>query len=146
VNEASLRVSPVRWSPKSGHLEMVTRMRLQLTLADDPHPDVVQRLRVVPEWEDDPAAIPTGRRAATLTSMRSNAKGKAEPFAAEQLPSVLGSPVQYVIITNQAQAAQFQRLADWKTQSGVPAVVRTIEYIRQQYVAGVDDAERVRNF
>src|SRR5262249_52459354 len=39
VNEASLRVSPVRWSPKSGHLEMVTRMRLQLTLADDPHPD-----------------------------------------------------------------------------------------------------------
>ena len=39
-------------------------------------------------------------------------------------------------------APQFQRLADWKTQSGVPAVVRTLSFIRQQYPQGSDDADR----
>jgi len=51
-----------------------------------------------------------------------------------------------VIITDDTQAAEYQRLADWKTQSGVPAVVRTLSFIRSQYPRGADDAERVRDF
>jgi hypothetical protein len=42
--------------------------------------------------------------------------------------------------------SEFQRLADWKTQTGTPAVVRTLSFIRSQYPFGVDDADRVRQF
>jgi len=73
-------------------------------------------------------------------------QGGAQPFAATQVPSVLGSPVAYLIITDEAQRSQYQRLADWKTESGLPAVVRTIEFIRGQYPGAADDAERVRKF
>jgi hypothetical protein len=73
-------------------------------------------------------------------------KPKAEPFKPLQIPSVLGSPVEYLIITNDALAPTFQQLADWKTQSGVPAVVRTTSFIRTQYPFGADDAERIRLF
>ena len=58
---------------------------------------------------------------------------------------MLGSPVAYVIVTSDALAGEFQRLADWKTQAGVPAVVRTLSFIRQEYV-GTDDADRIRRF
>src|SRR5207249_4939953 len=56
------------------------------------------------------------------------------------------SPVAYVIVTSDAMAPVFQQLADWKTQCGLPAVVRSVSFIRQQYPFGVDDAERIRMF
>jgi outer membrane protein assembly factor BamB len=40
---------------------------------------------------------------------------------------------------------EFQRLADWKTRQGIPAVVRTVSWIRAHY-AGPDDAAKVRAF
>ena len=145
-HEAWLRVSPVRWTPSSGHLERVTRMVVRLTLVDDSHPDMVPRERVVSEWE---AAVP-GQSAPILAKNAITSlapiKGHPRRFQATQIPSLLGSPVEYVIITNQAMSAQFQQLADWKTQSGIPAVVRTIEFIRQQYPGAADDAERMRMF
>ena len=49
-------------------------------------------------------------------------------------------------MTSQALAGEFQRLADWKTQKGVQAVVRTVETIDQMYPNGVDRAERIRFF
>jgi hypothetical protein len=59
---------------------------------------------------------------------------------------VLGNPPAYVIITSQAMADSFGRLARWKTHTGLPALVKTIEAIRTEYPAAADDAERVRFF
>jgi hypothetical protein len=39
----------------------------------------------------------------------------------------------------------FQRLADWKTEKGVPAVVRTVEWVYLNYT-GRDQAEQLRNY
>jgi len=61
-------------------------------------------------------------------------------------PGLEGSSVYYLIITDSAMEAEFQRLADWKTLKGIPAVVRTIEWIEQNYWSGADVAESVRNF
>jgi hypothetical protein len=98
----------------------------------------VKRERIVSQWEDDPfGAAPT-----TATALP---KRGVQPFKPTQLPSVLGSPVAYVIVTSDNMAAEFQRLADWKTQAGVPAVVRTLSFIRQEY-NGTDDADRIRRF
>ncbi len=71
---------------------------------------------------------------------------RAAPFRPTQVPSLLGSPVDYLIITSDELVPAFQPLADWKTASGVPAAVRTLSFIRAQYPAAVDDPERIRMF
>jgi hypothetical protein len=133
---AWLVVSPVRWSPATGRLERVRRLRVRLELEPDPRETVV-RERIVPEWEEGAAAA---------SASAPPPSGGAQPFRPTQLPSVLGSPVAYVIVTSDALAAEFQRLADWKTQTGVPAVVRTMAFVRENYPEGADDADRVRRF
>jgi len=60
-----------------------------------------------------------------------------EPFA--------GGPFEYVIVTGAGLATAFQRLADWKTQKGVPAVVRTMDWVYAHYT-GRDQAEQLRNY
>src|SRR5262245_12414511 len=135
---ASLRVSPVRWDPASGRLERVSRLSVRLTFEPYRDPDVVPRERIVPEWE--------ASRPAVAPDAPSTLARHAEPFKPTQIPSLLGSPVAYVIITSDALAGEFQRLADWKTESGVPAVVRTLSFIRSQYPYGTDDADRIRQF
>ncbi len=67
-------------------------------------------------------------------------------FAPAYQPGLEGSAVKYLIITNNAMESEFQRLADWKTIKGMPAVVRTIEWIEQNYWSGADQGESVRNF
>ena len=59
-------------------------------------------------------------------------------------PTVEGQPAKYVIITGDALVASFQPLADWKTQTGLPAVVRSMSQVIAAHPAAFDDAERVR--
>ncbi|MDD3643797.1 MAG: C25 family cysteine peptidase, partial [Candidatus Krumholzibacteria bacterium] len=61
-------------------------------------------------------------------------------------PGLEGSAVSYVIITDAAMSAEYQRLADWKTKKGIPTVVRTVEWIEQNFRSGADLGETVRNF
>jgi len=138
---ALLRVSPVRWDPASGKLERVTSVRVRLVLEDSPDRPVRRERTDAPWLGSRDAAAP--RPAAPATAA---ARPAAHPFVATQLPSLLGSPVEYVIITSDALVPQFQRLADWKTQCGVPAVVRTLSFIQQNYPAANDDPDRMRQF
>lgn len=75
-------------------------------------------------------------------------------FEPTELPALEGSPVHYIIITNNTDmfgntigdfTTKFQQLADWKTQSGCPAKVITVDAIRDAY-PGVDLAEKIREF
>ena len=77
----------------------------------------VVRERVVPESREG------GRRSVSL------ARRGAEPFKPTQVPSLLGSPVDYLIVTTDALVGAFQPLADWKTAKGVLSAVVTIEDI-----------------
>jgi hypothetical protein len=138
---AWLLVRPVRWDPVGGRLDRIARLKVKVEIEPEIGSDVVRRERIVREWENDPVEVADARVvSATPTG------AIATPFKATQVPSVLGSPVAYVIVTSDLLAAEFQRLADWKTQSGVPAVVRTVSFIRQQYPDGADDADRIRRF
>lgn len=142
---AYLVVAPARWNPATGELERVERVRVRLVF-ETTSARALERERVVPEWEDGGVgAVVPGSRAVQPSALAGGAR-QAEPFKATQLPSLMGSPVAYVIVTNDAMAPAFQQLADWKTQSGVPAVVRTMSFIKLQYPFGADDAERVRLF
>ncbi|MGB3480061.1 MAG: C25 family cysteine peptidase, partial [bacterium] len=61
------------------------------------------------------------------------------------LPSLLGPPVDLLIITDNAQASAYETYGQFKKYFGINTVVKPISWIRQYY-SGVDDAERVRHF
>ncbi|HTW92948.1 MAG TPA: C25 family cysteine peptidase [bacterium] len=52
---------------------------------------------------------------------------------------------EYVVVTGAGLDTVFQRLADWKTLKGVPAVVRTMDWVYAHY-SGRDQAEQLRNY
>jgi hypothetical protein len=145
ANVALVQLSPVRWDPASGQLEAVTRVRVRLVL-EPSSARPLARERIVPEWEASRALAPLAGGPAQASRVTAGGRRMEQPFQATQIPSLMGSPVEYVIITNDEMLPEFQRLADWKTESGVPAAVRTLSFIRQEYPGGADDAERVRNF
>ena len=60
-------------------------------------------------------------------------------------PSTQGGAVDCVIITTDALASEFERLAVWHDKMGVRTVVRTLSWIEGRY-SGSDSAERVRGF
>jgi hypothetical protein len=66
-----------------------------------------------------------------------------EPLPAE--PRLDQHEFEYVIVTSSAFDSIFARLAAWKTQKGVPAVVRHIDWVLASY-PGRDSAERLRNY
>ncbi len=69
-----------------------------------------------------------------------------EPLPAANRPVALGpAAFEYVIITAQEFDSIFARLAEWKTQKGVPAVIRHIDWVCSNF-SGRDDAERLRNY
>ncbi len=67
-------------------------------------------------------------------------------FSPTMSPSIEGSPVDYLIITTEELSSEFERLADWKTSKGVPTVVRSVEWIAENCINGVDLAETIRFF
>lgn len=62
-----------------------------------------------------------------------------------EFPSLLGPPVDLIIITDTTQVEAYSHFAQFKKRLGINAVVKTMTWIRQHYV-GIDDAERIRNF
>ncbi|PID80303.1 hypothetical protein CSB20_07825 [bacterium DOLZORAL124_64_63] len=70
----------------------------------------------------------------------------AGPFKPSRTPSLTGSAVQYVIVTNEAMKDAFQVLADFKTQLGITTVVVTTEFIADNYRNGADIQETIRIF
>ncbi|MCK5712614.1 MAG: hypothetical protein KAI25_07860, partial [Hyphomicrobiaceae bacterium] len=71
---------------------------------------------------------------------------KSGGFQPTSFPSLEGSPVDYVIITNDSLMAAYQALADWKTTKGVPTAIRSTEWVEANYRNGSDLQETIRNF
>jgi hypothetical protein len=67
-------------------------------------------------------------------------------FAPKRTPSLQGSGVTNLIITNETMRPQFQVLADYRTAQGLPTVVATIEFIAANYRNGADLQETLRMF
>lgn len=80
-----------------------------------------------------------------LASLRSGTP-LGGPFAPTATPSLDGSPVEYLVVTDDTMRPAFERLAQWKTAKGVPAVVRTVNEVQATAVAGSDLAETIRNY
>ncbi len=158
-NLATVALQPVRVRPASGAIEVASSITVHVHTASDFSADRLVRRRVVAEWEAEFASVgarfgrgaealrPAAGSAARIESVndRKLASGGGG-FAPSVVPSVEGSAVQYLIITNAAMQAEMQRLADWRTRTGVPTVVRTVEFIQANYPYGFDLQDRLRRF
>jgi len=113
---------------------------------------VVERERRVPGERARAEAV-LGRLVANPEALagyaRTDGVAVEEPaggFAPTAVPSLGGSAVRYLIITSEALAPEFQRLADHRTALGMPAVVKTVEWIEANYRRGADVQETIRTF
>ncbi len=59
--------------------------------------------------------------------------------------SLNADDIAYLIVSNPPFDTVFQRLADWKTKKGIPAQVRTVDWILTNYT-GDDNAACIRNY
>lgn len=144
-------VSPLAWRAADGGLRLTTRFRVEVVLQPrDPDPgDLTIRREsdagrrsfgpTLARLTGTPAAATEGPRLVAATP-----QGAA--FSPTFRPSLDGSPVEMVIITTDDQVAEYQRLADFKTRTGLCTVVRTVEWIEANYPHGVDTQETIRNF
>ncbi|MEN8005618.1 MAG: C25 family cysteine peptidase, partial [Candidatus Krumholzibacteriota bacterium] len=71
---------------------------------------------------------------------------KSAAFEPGQTPTLKGSGVTYLIITNDDMKAEFQALADFKTSLGLPTIVTTKEFIAANYRNGADIQETMRMY
>ncbi len=147
---ASFAVYPVRLV--AGSVELVERATLRVETAPDPAAaTVAQRARARDGFREGiaerlSALVENPRDAALYAATELRIEQPRGGFQPTAIPSLEGSPVDYVIVTVDTLAASFQELADWKTAKGVRTVVRTTEWIEANYPNGVDLAETIRTF
>ncbi|HEU4364773.1 MAG TPA: C25 family cysteine peptidase, partial [Candidatus Krumholzibacteria bacterium] len=145
---ASVAVFPLRL--ESGDLLAATEIELSLELeAVAAGAEPARALRMMPAGADEIAArlgalVINPADAGAYPSLPAAPRPGA--FSPSALPTLEGSPVDYVIVTTENLAAAFDSLAEWKTAAGVPTVVRTVEWISANYRQGTDLAETIRFF
>ncbi len=145
-------VYPIRYDKRSGDLIVENSVRLIIETAEaSVSAGSVERMRYIEGFRDESrknveemCINPEMAGSYSFDDIEVDPGTRA--FLPSYEPSMEGSDVKYLIVTNEAMASAFQRLADWKTKKGIPAVVRTVEYITQNYRSGADLAETVRNF
>ncbi len=149
---ASVAVHPLTYDPLSGELTLATDVSFELALApaenwaQPRHRMTVNSDRLYRELVEGMVENPEDVAGKLGSSVEIVGDVGPDGFNPRYSPSLDGSAVEYVIITNDEYESDFQELADWKTKKGVPTVVRTISWINANYPGGCDPSERIRLF
>ena len=132
---AHVELHPVRYFPTTGELQVATKLTYRLEYAGG-----------ISE-----AVATAGQKALFGDMVRSLVKNandvnkcapRVHPAASFSLPA---GHYEYVVVTDAVMDTVFQRLANWKTQKGVPGNVVTTDWIYANY-SGYDNQEKIRNF
>jgi hypothetical protein len=124
---ASFLYYPVGYQPGSGRLVLREHVEFELDLAAQAKPS------------GNGPAVPNPVSAEIL---------RAQVLNPEAVPDVtfdLSAEMPYLIVTDSSLVDEFQPLADWKTKKGLPARIRTMDWIDGRYT-GVDLAEKLRTY
>ncbi len=149
VHIAGLLYYPLQYNPVTKKIYLTTHLEYRLAFTDQGNNPVKPRRMFDASYlklkEDIKLSIENPNDVDTYFQLEKTDDFTGTAFAPDEFPNFNGQAVEYVIITNENLAQGFQEIADWKTRKGVPAVVRTVEWIYANY-PGVDHAEKVRNF
>ncbi len=162
----SISYIPFRYIPASGELYLASELTLTVNYTSNPPAEPYKQrsynhqdeaaYRYIQKTVANTADLDTFYPAvvAQLDTWRNAGVILGRQFETTDLPSPYGSRVEYVIITNNTDISgtsvgdftgKFQEFAEWKTQSGTPAKVVTVDVIRQNY-PGLDVPEQIRRF
>jgi len=100
-----------------------------------------ENAQILAQLVDNPEVISSYRR-----EHGQMVENKSAAFEPTKTPSLQGSGVTFLIITNNDMEAEFQILADYKTAQGLPTVVATTEFIEANYRNGADLQDTIRMF
>lgn len=142
-------IIPFKYYPTTGKLHVLTRLSVRFTTEPTGS-------SVAPRRQTQRAASLTKRVIASSIVNKSvvnqievrplfYTEENTENRRPTELPSVLGAPVDLLIITTEAQRDAYDQFARDKKRCGYNTAVRTVSWIKQHY-AGIDNAERVRSF
>ena len=149
---ATFAIYPFQYDLVSGRLTLDRDLELVVeTEISSRNTDGAVRLRAVDGFReknerDIRSMVQNPEAAATYVFSDIEIDDSSRGYLPSYMPSMEGSEVSYVIITSETMAPVFEEFAQWKTMKGVPAVVRTVEWIQQNYRAGADRAESIRYF
>ncbi|HUV37472.1 MAG TPA: C25 family cysteine peptidase, partial [Patescibacteria group bacterium] len=149
---ASFAVYPFNYNISTGSLGLDSDIRLVVeTEPSAPVMDRIERMRHVEGFRDRAreaaeSIVVNPGMSSSYTFDEIEVDTGDRGFVPSYLPSMEGSEVAYLIVTNEEMAPAYEVLADWKTREGIPTVVRTVEWIQQNYWSGADRAESIRHF
>jgi hypothetical protein len=144
--QALFLVCPFRWDPGSGALSWTPSGTLELETKPQDAAAGLLPPSARPPLDTGPATAPRTSGAARDEGAGNVAFSLDHGFAATEVPSLEGTPVEFVIVTSEDLAPGFNDLVQWKILNGIPTEVRTVEWIYDNYPQGVDNAEKIRLF
>ncbi|MDI6841143.1 MAG: C25 family cysteine peptidase, partial [bacterium] len=130
-------ICPIQYIPAEGKLIFYSRIEFRIIYKEGVHPIQSVTLKQKEVFKDMVKTMVLNPEMVPIWSPITH-----YPRGSRVLPP---DTVEYVIITADSFATEFQLLAEWKTKKGVPAKVVTTNFIYANY-AGRDKAEQVRNF
>ncbi len=136
---------PFRYRPADRKLSVLTHITLFIKTI--PCRDFVEPIRQSRKVSETVKRIvqTVAQQGAALPAITRGAEMPYEDGQATDLPSLLGAPVDMVIITTESLQSASAVYARTRAVRGFNCAVKTMPWIRQHYM-GVDDAERLRNF
>ena len=127
---ADVEVTPVQYVPTTGELFL--------------HREIEIAIETAPSRRTGGSLRPNAGLARIVSEMVENPRALADYASAAEGRGC--DEIDYLIVSPEAFADEFDRLAEWKTARGVRTEVVTLESILgDDAYAGVDDAEAVRN-
>ena len=141
---AQFAVAPFRYYPLNKKLEVLTGFKIEFETEPVEHgiTPLRQSSRSQAVFKEFVSSIALNHvEPLPLTRIEDN----PYDLSPTDLPSLLGPPVDLVIITNDAQVPAYEKLSRFKKLFGFNTVVKTMAWVNQNY-PGIDDAERLRNF
>ncbi len=128
---ATVAVYPLQYHPSDGTLTL--NGTIEISIATSPAERAARR----PAARSATASEAVAGRVRTMVVNPQDVLPVATPRTRD-------AGVDYLIITDATYVDEFQPLADWKTDKGVPAEIITTSSIYSGY-SGVDNQERIRN-
>ncbi|KPJ65527.1 hypothetical protein AMJ44_09970, partial [candidate division WOR-1 bacterium DG_54_3] len=129
---AMLQVCPIQFVSSEGELRLYDRIEFNfITISEKQPPRAILRSRTAQSVYD---------QISKDLVINSEDVGKSLNYVPPP-----GDFFEYLIITNDELLSSFQPLADWKTEKGIPAVIRTTSWINSNY-SGIDLQEKIRSY
>ncbi len=133
---AAVEVFPMQYVPSEGKLMVCRSISFAVRTAPG---------AAAPRLRRTPLGIRAAREGVFSVVVNEEDVARYAP-PVEVLSTSLDDACEYVIVTTEELVPEFERLVEWKNKRGVRTAIRTAEWIDEQYPAGGDRPERIRDY